>query len=113
MTCPNTRMPRSPSAPRIFWTRRATTAGCRKSCTRFAKRTSRNIEGRGPALGRFGHEHPRQWNDCGQDGAADGGAANVPIAAERHDAVSHRGEAVRGDGLEPIRRYALAVVRNA
>ena len=43
---PDTRTPRSRSAPRTFSTRRAITAGSPKCCTRSAKRTSPNIERR-------------------------------------------------------------------
>src|SRR3981081_216524 len=61
---------------------------------------------------RLGHEHSRQWNHRGHDGAAGARAAHVPAAAERHDAVAHRCEAVGCDGLEPIRRDSLAVIRH-
>src|SRR5258707_8453839 len=112
-------MQRSPSAPRISWTRRATTAGCRKSCTRSAKRISRSTESiKAPRAHHIGasrelaSQHSRQRYDRGHDGAAGTWAAHIPAAAERGNPVAHRCEAVRCDGLEPIRRNSLAVIRD-
>src|SRR6266403_3719788 len=112
-------MPRSPSAPRISWIRRATTAGSRKSCTRSAKPISRNTES--PRSARASHpritrarpQHSRQRNDRGHDRAAGTRTAHVPAAAERGDPVAHGCEAVGCNGLEPIRRDSFAVVRDA